>query len=81
MTYAEKLIARAADAVSVRPGEAVFARADWRYAHDYVSPMSISAPEREMGGQVRLHDPSTIVCFADHLTFIQSGSRRPAACA
>ena len=70
MTYAEKILARAAGVASVRPGEAVFAKADWRYAHEYVSPMSISALEREMHGQVKLHDPATIVCFADHLTFI-----------
>jgi 3-isopropylmalate/(R)-2-methylmalate dehydratase large subunit len=70
MTYAEKILARAAGAASVRPGEAVFARADWRYAHEYVAPMAISALEREMNGRVVLHDPSTIVCFADHLTFI-----------
>ena len=24
---------------AVRPGDAIFARADWRYAHEYVSPM------------------------------------------
>jgi 3-isopropylmalate/(R)-2-methylmalate dehydratase large subunit len=31
---------------------------------------SITVLERESGGDVALHDPSTIVCFADHLTFI-----------
>jgi 3-isopropylmalate/(R)-2-methylmalate dehydratase large subunit len=70
MTYAEKIIARAAGMDSVRPGDGVFAKADWRYAHEYVSPMAISAVERESEGRVALHDPSTIVCFADHLTFV-----------
>jgi 3-oxoacyl-(acyl-carrier-protein) synthase len=72
MTYAEKLIARAraGSPGPVRPGEALFAKAHWRYAHEYVSPMSISALEREMGRDVALHDPSSIVCFADHLTFV-----------
>jgi 3-isopropylmalate/(R)-2-methylmalate dehydratase large subunit len=72
MTYAEKIIARARAGASgaVRPGQALFARVDWRYAHEYVSPMSISALERETGADVVLHDPSSIVCFADHLTFI-----------
>jgi 3-isopropylmalate/(R)-2-methylmalate dehydratase large subunit len=54
----------------VRPGDGVFAKTDWRYAHEYVSPMAISAVERESEGRVALHDPSTIVCFADHLTFV-----------
>jgi 3-isopropylmalate/(R)-2-methylmalate dehydratase large subunit len=72
MTYAEKIVARArADGRgAARPGDAVFAKADWRYAHEYVSPMAISALERATGGDYALHDPATIVLFADHLTFI-----------
>jgi 3-isopropylmalate/(R)-2-methylmalate dehydratase large subunit len=72
MTYAEKIIARAAgmESGSVPRGEGIFVKADWRYAHEYVSPMAIRAVEREGEGRVALHDPSTIVCFADHLTFI-----------
>lgn len=70
MTYAEKIIARASGGTPVQPGDAVFACADWRYAHEYNSPLGIAALERAMGTDVRLHDPSTIVCFSDHLTFI-----------
>lgn len=72
MTYAEKIItrARAGGVGPVRPGDGLFAKADWRYAHEYVSPMSISFLEREAGSEVVLHDPAGIVCFADHLTFI-----------
>ena len=73
MTYAEKIIARASagSAGAVRPGDAIFARADWRYAHEYVSPMCISFLEREMGGgAIALHDRASIVCFGDHLPFI-----------
>jgi 3-isopropylmalate/(R)-2-methylmalate dehydratase large subunit len=72
ITYAEKIIARAQrDGTGfVRPGDGIFAKVDWRYAHEYVSPMAIAALERETGGSVTLHDPSTIVFFADHLTFI-----------
>jgi 3-isopropylmalate/(R)-2-methylmalate dehydratase large subunit len=70
MAYAEKVIARASGEKAVRPGDSVFAKADWRYAHEYVSPMAISSLEREMNGNVVLHDPASIVCFADHLTFI-----------
>lgn len=70
MTYAEKIIARASGAAPVRPGDALFARASWRYAHEYNSPLGIAALERAMGPEVSLHDTATIVCFSDHLTFI-----------
>lgn len=70
MTYAEKIIARASGGQPVRPGEPVFARTDWRYAHEYSSPLAIVALEREMAGQVVLRDPTSIVFFSDHLTFI-----------
>ncbi|KVD46833.1 3-isopropylmalate dehydratase [Burkholderia sp. ABCPW 11] len=70
MTYAEKIIARASDHAGVAPGQSVFARTDWRYAHEYVSPMSISFLRREYGDRIELHDPASIVCFSDHLTSI-----------
>ena len=72
MTYAEKILtrARARRTGSVRPGDALLARADWRYAHEYVSPMAIRLLEQEMGPDVKLRDPKSIVCFADHLNFI-----------
>ncbi len=70
MTYAEKLVARASGCGSVTPGQSVFAKTDWRYAHEYVSPMSISFLRRECGDKIELHDPNSIVCFSDHLTFI-----------
>ncbi|MFS8976660.1 aconitase family protein [Cupriavidus necator] len=70
MTYAEKIIARGSGGQPVRPGDPVFARVDWRYAHEYSSPLAIVALEREMAGRVVLHDPASIVFFSDHLTFI-----------
>jgi 3-isopropylmalate/(R)-2-methylmalate dehydratase large subunit len=70
MTIAEKIIARACGEAAVQPGQALFVQTDWRYAHEYNSPLAIRALEREMGVDVHLHDPATIVCFTDHLTFI-----------
>ncbi|MCY1266555.1 3-isopropylmalate dehydratase large subunit [compost metagenome] len=70
MTYAEKIIARASVGQPVQPGYSVFVKTDWRYAHEYSSPLAIVALEREMAGRVVLHDPSSIVFFSDHLTFI-----------
>lgn len=70
MTYAEKIIARASGGRPVRPGDPVFARTDWRYAHEYSSPLAINAIEREMPEGVLIKDRDGVVVFADHLTFI-----------
>ncbi len=71
-TFAEKILARACGRGegAVAPGEAVFARADWRYAHEYVSPMSIRFLHQAMGEDAPLLDPGSMVFFADHLTFV-----------
>lgn len=65
MTYAEKIIAPACGRAqgAVAPGEAEFARADWRYAHEYVSPMSIRFLRQAMGDNAPLHDPASMVFF------------------
>lgn len=70
MTYAEKIIARASDQLPVKPGDALFVQTDWRYAHEYNSPLGINALERATQGQFELSDPSSIIFFGDHLTFI-----------
>lgn len=70
MTYAEKIIARASGGKPVRPGDPVFARTDWRYAHEYSSPLAINAIEREMPDGVVIKDREGVVVFSDHLTFI-----------
>lgn len=73
MTYVEKIIARArGDDLPVRIGESLFIKADWRYAHEYVSPMALTFLNRATGGggNIQLKNPEGILCFADHLTFI-----------
>ena len=79
MTLAEKIIARhvVADASrnrvgieSVRPGEGLFVQADWRFSHEYVTPMAASFLGSAMGDGVALRDPSRILAFRDHLTFL-----------
>jgi 3-isopropylmalate/(R)-2-methylmalate dehydratase large subunit len=76
MTYAEKLVARATVAPdgslgveSVRPGDGVLARADWRYAHEYLSPLAASLFEAAAGADVPVRDPRSVVCFQEHLVF------------
>ncbi len=79
MTYAEKLLARHAvvDAAagtvglpSVRPGDGLFVQADWRFSHEYVTPMAASFLEQALGPAAVLRDPASILAFRDHLTFL-----------
>ena len=63
----------AADAVgvpSVKPGDTGFARADLRFSHEYVTPMAAIFFERYVGKDAKVNDPSTIIFFRDHLTFL-----------
>ena len=71
MTYPEKVIARARGGTqSVHPGESIFIKADWRYAHDYITAMAQTFLEQATGGHYQLHEPQGILCFTDHLTFL-----------
>ena len=79
MTYAEKLLARHAvvDAAAgqvglptVRPGDGLFVKADWRFSHEYVTPMAASFLEKALGPDAVLRDPESILAFRDHLTFL-----------
>jgi 3-isopropylmalate/(R)-2-methylmalate dehydratase large subunit len=80
MTYAEKLLARhaVADAAAgrvglpvVTPGDGLFVQADWRFSHEYVTPMAASFLEKALGPDVALRDPASILAFRDHLTFLR----------
>jgi 3-isopropylmalate/(R)-2-methylmalate dehydratase large subunit len=74
MTLAEKIFARhMLDDVSsnaVQPGDTGFARADLRFSHEYVTPMAAIFFERYVGKDARVSDPSSILFFRDHLTFL-----------
>jgi 3-isopropylmalate/(R)-2-methylmalate dehydratase large subunit len=74
MTLAEKIFARhMLDDVSssaVQPGDTGFARADLRFSHEYVTPMAAIFFERYVGKDAKVNDPSSILFFRDHLTFL-----------
>src|SRR5205814_8824324 len=55
---------------SVKPGDTGFARADLRFSHEYVTPMAAIFFERYVGKDAKVNDPSTIIFFRDHLTFL-----------
>ncbi|HEY6351691.1 MAG TPA: aconitase family protein [Candidatus Angelobacter sp.] len=77
MTIAEKIFARHMfneDGRSVvpfvKPGDTGFARTDLRFSHEYVTPMSAIFFEHFVGKDAKVNNPSSIVFFRDHLTFL-----------
>ncbi|HEY3665698.1 MAG TPA: aconitase family protein [Polyangiaceae bacterium] len=81
MTLAEKILARHAvtDAArgllglqSVAPGDALFARADLRFSHEYVTPMADALFRAGFGEHAQVADPDSLLLFRDHLTFLES---------
>ncbi|HTW31381.1 MAG TPA: aconitase family protein [Candidatus Sulfotelmatobacter sp.] len=77
MTVAEKIFARhmineknEVGVPAVKPGDTGFARADLRFSHEYVTPMAAIFFEHYVGKEAKVNDPSTILFFRDHLTFL-----------
>ncbi|HEX3739838.1 MAG TPA: aconitase family protein, partial [Terriglobales bacterium] len=77
MTLAEKIFARhmknekgEIGVAAVKPGDTGFAQADLRFSHEYVTPMAAIFFERYVGKDAKANDPSTIIFFRDHLTFL-----------
>jgi 3-isopropylmalate/(R)-2-methylmalate dehydratase large subunit len=79
MTIAEKIFAShwVVDAAAgqfgvpwVQPGDTGFVRTDYRFSHEYVSPMAAIFFEEKLGADARVTDPSTIIMFRDHLTYL-----------
>lgn len=79
LTLAEKILARhavtgaaagASGVPAVVPGDAGFVRADWRFSHEYVTPMAANAFEKELGTGARVADPAGVLLFRDHLALL-----------
>ena len=79
MTIAEKIFARrwvtdasreAYGVPAVRAGDSGFVYTDWRFSHEYVSPMAAIFFEQKLGPDARVNDPSSIIMFRDHLTYL-----------
>jgi 3-isopropylmalate/(R)-2-methylmalate dehydratase large subunit len=77
MTLAEKILARhmiaERDKVgveAVKPGDSGFARTDLRFSHEYVTPMAAIFFDQLVGRDAPVNDPGTVLCFRDHLTFL-----------
>jgi 3-isopropylmalate/(R)-2-methylmalate dehydratase large subunit len=77
MNIVEKIIARHAfvkageiGVESVKPGEALFAVADVRFSHEYVTPMAASLFTQGLGVDAKVTEPQSVFAFRDHLTFL-----------
>jgi 3-isopropylmalate/(R)-2-methylmalate dehydratase large subunit len=79
MTIAEKIFARGwvVDAANgefgvpwVKPGDSGFVRTDLRFSHEYVTPMAAIFFEQKLGDDAKVTDPSSILMFRDHLTYL-----------
>ena len=77
MTIVEKIIARHAFVTAgkigveaVKPGDALFAVADVRFSHEYVTPMAESLFKQALGPAARVSEPESVFAFRDHLTFL-----------
>jgi len=77
MTIVEKIVARHAfvkagqiGVEAVKPGDALFAVADVRFSHEYVTPMAESLLKQALGADARVTEPESVFAFRDHLTFL-----------
>ena len=77
MTLAEKIFARhminadgQVGVEAVAPGDAGFARTDLRFSHEYVTPMAAIFFDQLVGRDAPVNDPGSVLCFRDHLTFL-----------
>jgi 3-isopropylmalate/(R)-2-methylmalate dehydratase large subunit len=77
MNIVEKIVARHAfvrageiGVEAVKPGDALFAVADVRFSHEYVTPMAESLFKHALGAGARVTEPESVYAFRDHLTFL-----------
>lgn len=79
MTLAEKILARntvvdplrgSLGVPSVKTGDGLFVKVDWRFSHEYVTPMAASFLHAALGEDTELMDSASILAFRDHLTFL-----------
>src|SRR5205814_1264700 len=77
MNIVEKIVARHAFVLAgkigleaVKPGDALFAVADVRFSHEYVTPMAESLFKQALGSNARVSQPESVFAFRDHLTFL-----------
>ncbi len=58
------------DALPPKVGDGIFLKVDWRFSHEYFTGMAAHLMHGTFGKPALLHEPSTIVAFQDHLTYV-----------
>lgn len=58
--------------VAVQPGDAFFARTDFRFSHEYVTAMAEGLMRRGFGSNAAVFDPASVAAFQDHLVLLES---------
>lgn len=70
MTFTEKILARHAGLDTVISGDGLFVKTDWRFSHEYVTPMAASFLKAALGKGAKVKEPERVLAFRDHLTFL-----------
>ena len=75
LTLYEKIVRRHLLQTAVTPaeprvGEGCFLRADWRFIHEYYTGMAAHMLDSQLGPELRLHAPDSIVVFEDHTSYV-----------
>src|SRR5918912_901013 len=77
MNIVEKIVARHAfvsagriGLEAVKPGDALFAVADVRFSHEYVTPMAESLFKQALGKEASVTEPESVYASRDQLTFL-----------
>ena len=75
MTLADKILVRnllqnADSAAALVPGEGAFVRADWRFIIEVYTGMAVNTIRAAFGEVPKLVDPASIICFAEHFSYI-----------
>lgn len=63
LTLFEKIVRR-------HRGADGFVRADWRFIHEYYTGMCAHLLAQRFGEGLALHEPASILCFEDHLSYV-----------
>ncbi len=69
-TRPDEQSSRSVGVVAVKPGDSGFARTDLRFSHEYVTPMAAIFFDQLVGKDAPVNDPSSVLFFRDHLTFL-----------
>ncbi|MBP8295304.1 MAG: 3-isopropylmalate dehydratase [Burkholderiales bacterium] len=75
LTLADKILARnllrnADSAAALVPGEGAFVRAHWRFIIEVYTGMAVNTIRAAFGEVPKLVDPASILCFAEHFSYI-----------